>query len=1295
MHPIVFASRVEISGGLWTLKIGGSFQEGDPSVTKFSIEGRADIKELANKYLRLFFEDVKFTQRKIILTHQEKQKIADDYLKDNKLGDDDDDEEEKLANRQKESKFIQALIDEQENQVFKLPKLTLFMSRKKPKMRMIDIHKLGSRIFLHNDSKGHFGRQNTLGTFEASLKDIPDALSYKGLVVVKLPEEEPESNEPIVYGFIKFQSARGMKVKTSESLHLSDIAGTLTKLLDAKDRSKIRKITETIQPISFYTNLTKKGWVAFQKQPDDLVDYDLFLKIIDYCNVFLVNSQAHRIFKAVDVGGKGLIGMSEFENFLISYDVLEQASNDLIVLDVYDSLKMTAMAGFGEFGNHEGLDYSGFCEALQVLSIKEKTDEEIVEAFCFAGGIKEKLISTTFLTLTQFKKGWLKLADLENEVSKRGMKVDRGAMATSRNRERLLRTLNTQEEAYLESLSKVNGLVESVKSDRRMRREERRHEQEAVKLKLRHNMERFIAVRGQEKRLQVKKDQEDRSKKRLEQKVLRNQLMVRQQQQEMAEKGNIAEARQKAAKLRVEQVQALGLDRLDLSVKELRKIPTELFDSDEAQTKLAYLVVVNLSRNLLEELPEKNLFFWLTETKKLVLSQNRLVTLPDELENLAKLQFLEVHNNRLTALPNGTSQLTALRRLDVSNNSLSTFPDGIGCCGSLEYLAAHTNKLTTLPQSLGGCFELQFLDLSRNKLCDLPESMDQLASLTHLDVNTNTLGHLPSRIGLCHKLNMLDVSNNYITYLPETFSSLKQLEICQLHSNLLVLHPNRFNSLHKLKKLTIHNNQCKSLYTDIRGMNLLELFTAGHNEISFIPPEIGLLTTLQELNLERNALHTLPPELGACSQLRLLDVSFNRLTGCFPETIGLIRSLQHLTLSHNAINIIPKSIVALTKLRSLVATDCLIAELPDNFTNLRNLQALDFNSNKFTLLPLQIFHLTSLRTVSFANNLLQLLPKCISQLTFLDSLDLSRNQLRALPIEFIPVLECVPSVGLLGNSWADYPPKWSSSPQFTMSGNSNHDPAHRSTAHSSNALGELESTGPQLGYSTADAINFLYCMSVFYNDAEALWKTTGALHYTNRLSFQDFVQDLKTRLPHSYHNGLTEYVKYIYFKSRESGIFPRWYCCPEDLVTENKLLQENDNQRRRDNVLRAKEEQRSKEQSMLYAYGETIDGHHLNDAGDKKSWFEGVQKELKYRSDLKESLREEHRQMERFVQEVSLVKLQDKMEEAEKKIMKKRHFREATLAAAAQEETARLKGKVAENLKKYQDRVSEAEGRSG
>ena len=47
--------------------------------------------------------------------------------------------------------------------------------------------------------------------------------------------------------------------------------------------------------------------------------------MLDNVDIFLCEAQAKRIFLAVDMDGSGEVGASEFENFLMAFDVLGHA----------------------------------------------------------------------------------------------------------------------------------------------------------------------------------------------------------------------------------------------------------------------------------------------------------------------------------------------------------------------------------------------------------------------------------------------------------------------------------------------------------------------------------------------------------------------------------------------------------------------------------------------------------------------------------------------------------------------------------------------------------------------------------------------------------------------------------------------------------------------------------------------------------------------------------------------------------------------------------------------------------
>lgn len=1034
MLPVICKARTETVDGLWTNKMGGEFEEGDPALTAFTFEGRADIKELGG-HMRIFFNSINIKRRLFILTDSIKTKLLTDYYEEKKrkkaaaykefaIGDesdsDDDDEEEK---QRKEQIILEDLVAMEKRKPLAVPKLHLFLTTKKPKTRMVDAHTNGTKVRITGvkDAEGIFGKEGDPMNYEASLTDIPDALGFQGIVVLKLPDSEPITSEPLIYGIVKLQSSRAQKVRTGDALHLTEIAEMLTKIMvnrnvsldggaeeaakkkaeamqkakDAKKASEAateekvgepeelvitKAVSDQVKPLHVYRQMANKVWLDYQKPQADEIDFDTFLKFIDHLDIFMVTTQARRIFDAVDLGHDGSMGMSEFENFLIANDIIGGVGLDLAVLDVFDSLKslpLTVLAKQKEAAEKkkiedaeaakkkklldsiaadaakaavtvpvvdsaasptknkdassgsvnpfadpskdnvkkpthiEGLDYSAFCEAVQLLGIKEENDDILREAFCFGASIREKDADKKYLKLTEFRKAWLKLANVEAEMAQRGMKYESGVFADSRNRERLTRALADVEDTYLTNLKKINSIVDHIKQDRRQKKDQKRREQEAHREKLLHEAQKFMAVRSQEKRLKLKREQEERSKKRLEDKVLRNKLQIRQQENQALQRLEISELNKKNEKLRQDEIRALGLDQLDISVQKLRAVPLHLYHTQDAQLKLGYVLYADLSHNILEALPGKDFLYWLSEVRLLRLSENRLKLLPEDVQQLAHLEILELNTNRLELLPECMSVLTSLQRLDLSNNNLETLPSGLGSLRSLRYLKIHSNLMQALPKSIGDCAKLEYFDCSHNKLTELPESMQHLVSLTHLDISANRVAGFPYHIGDCLNLSYINGSTNSLTYIPTSFSALSKLEYCNLENNEIVTTAHCFDNLTSLKCLNLRVNAARVLHGDMGSMRNLTMLDMSVNAITTLPIELGMLRSLQELRLHRNQLVTIPPELGSCAQLQRLEIPYNSLEGCLPDTIGLVTSLVHLDISFNLLDQLPRSIVGL------------------------------------------------------------------------------------------------------------------------------------------------------------------------------------------------------------------------------------------------------------------------------------------------------------------------------------------------------------------------------------------------
>ena len=1375
MQPVISRCRATLPGGLWAQKLTGDFVEGEASLTQFSISGRASIKVLGDR-TRVFIEDFRVAQRKIVLQEKDKKRLIDHYkagmlklrrdalVREGKDPDEPEDLEDEEVERRKEieRQAIEKIIFDEENKVLPLPKLGLYLMKKKPKTKMSAPHRAGIRVVCPSNPDGLVGRQGTVGSFEASLKDVPDALAYGGLAVLKLPADAPMSSDAVVYAILKFASAKSHKHKTIQALHLAEVHEMLSRAMDgsaaekemkalekvrspdcrrlaltlpptrrrtsersrsarrrrsagragaaegfsdaagelaragpyptptrttsnptlplpalllnlcrqpsnvpkedkakkeaeeraAAEEAKASESSRWIKPQHYYTDVANKAWQAFDLGPDDEVGVAMLMKLLEYFNISLVGAQAERLFKATDYSGNGELSMSEFENFLMAYDVMGPAAPDILAMDIHDSLKSVPTEEYGAFGRHpEGMDASAFSEGVKMLGIRaDVTNEEISSVFSETAGGKNADVSKIFLTLVEFKKGWLKLADLEREMKKRGMKYESGVLAQGRNRERLFRMISDQELAYLKDLEMVSGLVEKVKMQRRQKKDEAKRRRDAEVDKIHHMFDKFVAARGQESRLLVKNEKEEKQKKRSEEKLLRNRLMQRQAEQDVLAKAAMSANNEKVERLRTDQIKAAGLDKLDLSASHARIIPHNLYDKQEALDRLGYLVLADFSNNLVEALPE-DFLGWMMDCRKLSLANNRLQVIPDDIGKLGRLEMLELDSNRIEFLPETMSSLSKLQRLNLSNNLINALPDQIGLCVNLRWLSAHTNNFSRVPLSIGACYRLEYLDLSHNKIKELPDDMEHLVSLTHLDLSTNRIGHLPPDIGSCAKLVYFSMNTNYLAFLPTSFSKLKNLVTIDLENNEVISGPNLFNNLAELKKLNVRKNNWTEIFGDIGGCVNLQSMDVSVNSIKQIPPEIGLLVSLQELHMHRNELVDIPSELGVCRMLQRLEIPYNHIRGCLPETIGLITNLRYLDCSFNEIESLPRSIIGLKEIRTMNFERCLLSGLPDTVVHLQTLELLNLANNKFTNFPIELSRLQSLHTLNLRNNSIALLPRSIHGITNVTTLDLSKNQLRALPVEFVDAFETIPNMHLGDNPWTDLPPRWGRL-----------------------WPGKTSTEGPT-GYSIPEALDFLYGMRAFYDVADRVWEELGVYHYTNRLNLNDFVEELRKRMPKSWHEGLIEHVKYIYFTARRDGVYPRWYAMePDDphcvaVEKEARVRKEYDKQRREINVQRT----RAAHQQML----ERIDRAYDID--------------LARRSQRASELQLEHKVNDAYMQNMASIALHHSVKKREEKAERRAESKVKFIERSDRNEIARLQ-EILEADSDYVDEERKAMG---
>ncbi|NXM18612.1 LRCH3 protein, partial [Ploceus nigricollis] len=203
---------------------------------------------------------------------------------------------------------------------------------------------------------------------------------------------------------------------------------------------------------------------------------------------------------------------------------------------------------------------------------------------------------------------------------------------------------------------------------------------------------------------------------------------------------------------------------LSLSGRKLRDYPrASAANHDLSDTTQAALLNLSffsfpsdLSRNRLSELPAEACHFVSLET--LNLYQNCIRHIPEAVLNLQSLTFLNISRNQLSTLPVHLCSLP-LKVLIASNNKLVSIPEEIGQLRQLTELDVSCNEIQTIPPQIGNLESLRDLNVRRNNLVRLPEELAELP-LIRLDFSCNKITTIPVCYRNLRHLQTIMLENN-------------------------------------------------------------------------------------------------------------------------------------------------------------------------------------------------------------------------------------------------------------------------------------------------------------------------------------------------------------------------------------------------------------------------------------------------------------------------------------------------------------------------------------------------------
>uniref|UniRef100_A0A6N2NE13 Leucine-rich repeat-containing N-terminal plant-type domain-containing protein n=1 Tax=Salix viminalis TaxID=40686 RepID=A0A6N2NE13_SALVM len=371
------------------------------------------------------------------------------------------------------------------------------------------------------------------------------------------------------------------------------------------------------------------------------------------------------------------------------------------------------------------------------------------------------------------------------------------------------------------------------------------------------------------------------------------------------------------------------------------------------------------------------------------------VLIPSSLGDLTGLGYLNLgHNNfsgqSITSLQEsinweqfryGSRTLTQLTLVHLRHNELhGPIPESMSKLVNLEELKLEYNQLsgtiefsidnTTLPK-------FKYLALGDCNLSEFPEFLRSQDELIYLHLGRNKIqGQIPKWLGdIGHKtLSILILRNNFFTGFEQSWelSLLTKLQWLELDSNKLegqlpIPSPS-------LVGYSISNNfltgEILPSLCNLRSLGFLDL---SYNKLSGkFPNCLGDFSdSLLVLNLSNNFFRGGVPQVFRDeSSLRMIDVSHNQLEGQLPRSLTNCRKMEILDLSYNRISDkFPFWLANLPKLQVLILRSNQFSgsvKSPDTMLEFHKLQIIDLSYNNFTgILASEFFQ--TLRSMRFSD----------------------------------------------------------------------------------------------------------------------------------------------------------------------------------------------------------------------------------------------------------------------------------------------------------------------------------------
>eukprot|EP00505_MAST-04D_sp_SCG-Rhode-Island_P000305 Stramenopile-MAST_4_protein_305 len=929
-----------------------------------------------------------------------------------------------------------------------------------------------------------------------------DPLSWRTVHFAKPCKDKPLTSEATCFCYAILQKPMELKQHIEAKIFGAkkmDSETALHKLMISTDRNTLSLRDVKRQCAAAYNSLGLKPSVHE-------LDLQTFQKALAFLGCFLTESRAIKLFRTADLDGGGSIDCSEFE---VAYQM-----NDMLAV----SHIIKPVDAFETFDKeHRGdIDEIEFVALMQALNV-EMDEKSLSEIFH-----KHDADQSGSLDFIEFRDLWLHLCDQVREIEMRGHAPTKPSSklpwvmnkAKAENIKILRLLLEKEEAAEYEEFEAAKNQVIAIRHEARLEKTRKATMRKEIRAK-----ETRVARR------ETGKVERDLRKKEKERKQEQNKLdkyedsLLKDFQVQKGKRADRVLEEHRKARLQKnskedQEREERGEHLIEFRAQDLREVPESIYKPRKAKLILTFLQTLDLARNRIVNLPEKNCFFNMPSLKKLDCSYNSISSIPDELFDCTELRIVDFYHNSLSQIPYRVEHLERLQKLNVAENAIMMFPENICKCTNLESLICFKNQLTTLPEGFGDLGKLHTLDISVNKLLDFPRSIGGCTALKTLKFAWNEIEVMQDGISNLRHLETVDGSSNWLRFLPnhmmKDMSSLRSLDFS---CNQLTILPESIGGMASITELDLSRNSIVNLPEGIGGMTSLKHLRLHYNEIPFIPKSVGLLNRLKTLVLRKNNITRMPGEVGGLKSLEELDLSWNRMEGEWPPEIGCLDKLLTATFSYNKITSLPYSVGGMTSLVTLDLSHNQMTHVAETVGNMLSLQRLDLSCNKLLAVPDRASDAQSLTYLDLSCNALVALPRELSNLRMLTYLSVYNNRLSALPSEYGPLIQQLETFYCGRNPFDTLKPKWSNT--WTKR--------------------DTYSTSFQNGYTEGEAQDKAMEAHLWYPDAYEVWHKLNYHQNWQKAKLSRFLVTCRARMDARWRARFDAPIEEFFFRSKHNN----------------------------------------------------------------------------------------------------------------------------------------------------------------